>query len=341
MEFLFGIVYIGVLMYMANRQLAAGDRAPIVFLMLIGLLIAMGYFAVTVLLLALVQDSALGVGQVSVGAALMYLLFCAGCALLSVRIINSLEFREIIARRIVRSGESVRRYDPENIVHTTALVLVLFVLVAFMASLLVSGGVEGVADSIEAAPPTIQGLLMDAMVYILAAMLGVGLFIRRTLPQSLERLGLRWPESSDIRTGVLAGLGLYVALIVVATLWTMLLVPGTDDLQTAASQQIFAAFSGSLFAGFMLALASSVGEEILFRGALQPVFGIFLTSLFFALLHMQYAFTPASIIIFGIAFGFGLVRQRSNTTAAIIAHFVYNFIPFVLVFMLNATSASV
>jgi membrane protease YdiL (CAAX protease family) len=57
------------------------------------------------------------------------------------------------------------------------------------------------------------------------------------------------------------------------------------------------------------------------------VFGLWPTSILFALIHMQYTLTPATLIILGVALGFGWLRQRYNTTVAIMAHFLYNFIP--------------
>ncbi len=76
----------------------------------------------------------------------------------------------------------------------------------------------------------------------------------------------------------------------------------------------------------LLSGLAGVSEEILFRGALQPIFGIWLAALFFALSHLQYALTPATLIIFVVGLGLGWLRQRRNTTTAIIAHFVYDFV---------------
>lgn len=80
----------------------------------------------------------------------------------------------------------------------------------------------------------------------------------------------------------------------------------------------------------MLATSAAISEEIAFRGALQPVFGFWATALIFALTHMQYALTPATLIIFGVAVAFGWLRMRYNTTVAIVTHFFYNFIPLAL-----------
>ena len=89
----------------------------------------------------------------------------------------------------------------------------------------------------------------------------------------------------------------------------------------------------ALLAGFdsvgewlILALASGIGEEMLFRGALQPVFGLPITSLLFAIVHIQYGLTPITIVVFFLGLILGLVRRYSNTTVAIYVHFSYNFL---------------
>ncbi|MEL7234770.1 MAG: CPBP family glutamic-type intramembrane protease, partial [Chloroflexota bacterium] len=56
------------------------------------------------------------------------------------------------------------------------------------------------------------------------------------------------------------------------------------------------------------------------------VFGIFVTTAFFALLHTPYAFTPGSLAILLVGGAFAVLKERYSTTAAIIAHFTYNFV---------------
>lgn len=90
----------------------------------------------------------------------------------------------------------------------------------------------------------------------------------------------------------------------------------------------------SVQAVFILALTSAVSEEILFRGALQPVFGIPLTTVLFVLFHNQYTLTPAMLIILIVGTGLALLRQYQSTTSAIIAHFIYNFVPIALIIVL-------
>jgi hypothetical protein len=65
---------------------------------------------------------------------------------------------------------------------------------------------------------------------------------------------------------------------------------------------------------------------MLFRGALQPVFGILGTSIVFAVSHTQYGLTPATLTVFLLSLVLGVIRQRSNTTVAIFVHAGYNFL---------------
>jgi uncharacterized protein len=79
----------------------------------------------------------------------------------------------------------------------------------------------------------------------------------------------------------------------------------------------------------ILALASSIGEEILFRGALMPWMGLWLQALVFALLHVGPGrrFLPwtVSALVLGLAFGW-LAMWTENLGAPIAAHFAINFL---------------
>jgi hypothetical protein len=79
----------------------------------------------------------------------------------------------------------------------------------------------------------------------------------------------------------------------------------------------------------VLALASSIGEEILFRGALQPWLGLVPQAALFALLHVGPGrrFLPwtAWALVIGLAFG-GLVHLTGDLGAVIVAHFTINFL---------------
>jgi membrane protease YdiL (CAAX protease family) len=79
----------------------------------------------------------------------------------------------------------------------------------------------------------------------------------------------------------------------------------------------------------ILALASSVGEELLFRGALLAWWGVWWQALGFVLLHIGPGkrFVPWTIsaLVLGIAFGY-LAKWTGNLGGPIAAHFAINFL---------------
>jgi len=226
-------------------------------------------------------------------------------------------------------------YNPDSVVHTTALIMILLTLVASASIFMLSGGVDGFAEDLATSEAegssTNLELVITLIAYVVISVLGVGFGLRRNLGETLERLGLEMPQARDVYWGVGVAVLLYIIVLVLGSIWALMVSPEVFEEQTAASEAIFALYSGSLLTGFLLALSAGVGEEIFFRGALQPIFGIAFTTFYFVILHLQYTLTPASLIIAVVAVAMAWLRQRFNTTTAIIAHFVYNFIPFILV----------
>jgi CAAX protease family protein len=78
----------------------------------------------------------------------------------------------------------------------------------------------------------------------------------------------------------------------------------------------------------ILALASSIGEELLFRGALLPWFGVWVQAIIFAGLHVGPGrrFLPwtVSALVLGVAFGW-LHVWTGSLGGPIAAHFAINF----------------
>ncbi len=79
----------------------------------------------------------------------------------------------------------------------------------------------------------------------------------------------------------------------------------------------------------VLAAASSVGEEIFFRGALMPVVGLVISSVVFALLHvgpkLRYLPWTVSSLLVGLMFG-QLFHWSGDLTGPTVAHFTVNFL---------------
>lgn len=78
---------------------------------------------------------------------------------------------------------------------------------------------------------------------------------------------------------------------------------------------------------FLLAAASALGEEVLFRGAMLDAWGLWVSSLVFALLHIppRRSLWPWTVSAFVMGLGFALLTWATgNLGAAVAAHFVIN-----------------
>lgn len=76
-----------------------------------------------------------------------------------------------------------------------------------------------------------------------------------------------------------------------------------------------------------LAVASGLGEEIFFRGFLQPRLGNLLTSTVFALPHFGYGSVSEVVVVFALSLCLGaLYRWTRNLWAPVAAHFAFNLL---------------
>lgn len=93
----------------------------------------------------------------------------------------------------------------------------------------------------------------------------------------------------------------------------------------------------SRFDRTQVSVFAGIGEELFFRGALQPVIGIWLTSLLFVALHGYFKFRSWKHIVFGLlmfllSIGLGVLYERAGLVAAMTAHVVYDYVMFGVVF---------
>ena len=330
MELLAGIFYVGLVIYLANDVNTKPDEQKTLIhrSMLYGLVVLLGFLGVNILLLSQIPAEAVPEDlRLDPVLAPLLAIFIIGMALFAGAAVRSVEVRYKLAEVLARLGGAA--YQPLSKVHTTAIVVVSLLLAWTLSAFILVGGLEGLAESLETAP-SITELGFFALIYVLGSFLGAGLFLRRTPAESFGRLGLRLPTQQDVLWGFGTGILLFGLILVGGLIWTTLSSPELVDEQTIASEQIFETYSVTLLAGLLLAATSAIGEEVLFRGALQPIFGLAATSVIFMLMHPQYFFTPAMLLIFGVGLGLGWLRQRYSTTAAMIAHFIYNLIPFLL-----------
>ena len=99
-------------------------------------------------------------------------------------------------------------------------------------------------------------------------------------------------------------------------------------------ENMVARLNPNFVAILFLSFAAGVGEELLFRAAIQPHLGIWLTSLLFVLVHFVYLnpfdlkMSILGVFLVLISAGFGYLFKLSGIYAAISAHFIYDVIIF-------------
>ncbi len=76
-----------------------------------------------------------------------------------------------------------------------------------------------------------------------------------------------------------------------------------------------------------ISICAGIGEEILFRGALQPLLGIFLTAIIFVAIHGYLNPRDWRISVYGlfmtvVIIGFGFMTELVGIWSAVVAHFV-------------------
>ena len=82
-----------------------------------------------------------------------------------------------------------------------------------------------------------------------------------------------------------------------------------------------------------LSFCAGFGEEILFRGMLQPWLGVFFTAFLFIALHGYISVKSSAHLVFGLALwsmgiGLGLLGAYSGLISAAIAHMIYDIYAF-------------
>lgn len=182
-------------------------------------------------------------------------------------------------------------------------------------------------------PEDVVGMLCG----LLMAAFGAGMIVSRKFPfEIMRRLGLVKPRFSHVAIA----LGLVVFTFVYDWIWSI---------------YTHAPMAGSTYAGVMTkfnegsylrgggsgdafvqalttGLTAGLEEEILFRGALQPVLGVVPSALLHAAMHQQFSGAPLYMLqIFIWSSLMGVVKRYTNTTTTVIAHATFNFMQVFLI----------
>jgi membrane protease YdiL (CAAX protease family) len=207
--------------------------------------------------------------------------------------------------------------DPDNPVHAFALVLTVLLLGTQVSSIAFTN-----LSATPQTPVTVPDLITQETPFLILAAFGVGIFIRRNVAQTANRLGLVAPAWWHVVLA-LAAAGLFFAFGQVMDTLSHTWTPDVARQVDTTSQRLFGEL-GNPVGIAAIALLPGICEEILFRGALQPRIGLILTALLFASIHTQYGISLAALSVFVIALGLGLIRKFTNTTTSSICHITYN-----------------
>ena len=168
--------------------------------------------------------------------------------------------------------------------------------------------------------PTRAGLMGSATLFYAAmAAIGVALMDAQDLPLVAAVFGDAQTTWRDAALGAGAG------LVVVGLTWLLRNVSSIAKLN-AELRPLLGPLDTPTIA--VLAVTSAIGEELFFRGALQPLMGFWPTVLVFGLMHggtrRRLALWAAFATVAGLLLG-ALTVYTGNLLAAFLAHLTINF----------------
>jgi membrane protease YdiL (CAAX protease family) len=209
--------------------------------------------------------------------------------------------------------------DSASPVDMAGLCVVLAVIGVLFASYVLSPNPADAGGNVSVAELVIQFLAEIAFAYIL-----VGLAITRNVRQASARLGLVKPSGTIIGVA-LAAVFIALVVVVVGGVATNAFQPDVSRQIDQATKEITSGVQNPIGAVFF-GLGAGAGEEFLLRGAIQPRYGLLVTSVLFALLHNQYGISFVLLSIFIVGVMLGLERKYLGTTASFLTHAVFNTI---------------
>jgi uncharacterized protein len=220
--------------------------------------------------------------------------------------------------------------DPTSTVHAVALSLTMIIVINMVVTLGI--GLDTLVELMLARPPDeepmaltlpLATLWVQQILMAVWALIGVGWLSRRTLAATLQRLAIVIPRGRDVLAGVGVGFGTVFVSSIVAAIAAQFDI-GIDPDVEALNEVLLGPLFTSVFGVLTVGLAAALGEETLFRGALQPRFGLIFTTILFAIVHSNYGISVSTLVVFVAGLIFGILRNRFNTTTAMMAHATYN-----------------
>lgn len=213
--------------------------------------------------------------------------------------------------------------DPASQIDFSGLAI-LFAITGYLVYTLVFLGPssEDTTDGVITTGISVSSLIINVLAFVALAYVAVGYRNYRSGAEATRRLGLGKPSLEQVAVGVAAVVPAFI-LSFTASFLTELFQPEVVDRLEQTISEMTVGVQNPLGA-IILGLSTGIGEEVLFRGAIQPRYGIVVASIVWTLLHVQYELTWVILGLFAMGVMLGLLRKYFGTVAAIITHAVYN-----------------
>jgi len=216
---------------------------------------------------------------------------------------------------------TVTPMDPASPIDFSGLAIVLATIAFLLFSLFTATGEEVEVPTMDTSE-AVSSLIVNVLAFVGLAYVAVGYRNYRTGSEATRRLGLRVPTMRDLGIGLAAVVPAFI-FSMIASLLTSVLQPDVVERLTETLDDMTSGIDNPAGA-ILLGLTTGIGEEVLFRGAIQPRFGIIISAVLWTLLHTQYELTWVIVGLLLMGIMLGLIRKYVSTTAAIITHAVYN-----------------
>jgi uncharacterized protein len=232
-----------------------------------------------------------------------------------------LPFRKLLAKTVFKGLEV------NAPVHTWALFIFISALVLTIFSITVFYKPDAIIESLKSIPLQLTAVL-NAVSFLLFAFIAQGLWICKPFPEVVKDLGLN--RISWKTVGLMLQIAVLLALGTQLFEWaiTPLVDPHMREnvLRVVEALKPPPGIGPTLYTAALVGITAGIGEETLFRGLIQPVFGLIPTALLFMMIHTHYGLTPWLLELFIIGLVLGKIRQKFSTTAAIIVHSGFDFL---------------
>lgn len=223
-------------------------------------------------------------------------------------------FRKLVA--------SFTPMDPNSPIDLCGLALTLWVMSFFVITAVQSGPAEVGSPGGDGLTDNLFWLILNALTFVAIAYVAVGYRVYRSGAEATQRLGLTIPSLKIVAISLAMVIPCFLVSIVGSAL-TVAFQPDVIDNLEETMEQMTSGLTNPIGA-LLIGLSAGIGEEVLFRGAIQARFGIVIAALFWTTLHVQYDFSFVLVGLFGVGILLGLQRKYLGTTSAVITHAVYN-----------------